>query len=54
MPTLFAKKVPGAKLKTNEINTIQLTYSKFEYDSELNPAFGEGGFELTVESIAAA
>lgn len=53
VPTLFAKKVPGATLKTDAINTIQITYSKFEYDKDLNPAFGEGPFQLKIDSIAA-
>ena len=51
VPTLFAKRVPGARLNTDAINTMQLTYSKFEYDDELNPAFGEGPFDLCIESI---
>ena len=52
VPTLFAKRVPGVQLKTDEINTLQLTYSKFEYDNELSPNFAEGAFALTVDSIS--
>ena len=54
VPTLFARTVPGgAKVNTREINTVQLTYSKFEYDSGLNPSFEAGPFEMRIESIAA-
>ena len=52
VPTLFAKRVPGVQLNKDEINTVQLTYSKFEYDNELSPHFTEGPFSLTVESLA--
>jgi hypothetical protein len=41
------------KLNTRELNTVQLTLSKFEYDSALNPRFSEGAFELRVQQIAA-
>jgi len=51
-PTLFARRIPGARLNTNAINTVQITYSKFEYDSELNPNWDEGRFELSIDSIA--
>ena len=51
VPTLFARSVPGRKLNTREINTVQITLSKFEYDGELNPAFTEGPFALELESI---
>lgn len=51
LPTIFAKRVPGAQLNKNAICTLQITYSKFEYDDQLNPAFGAGPFELCVESI---
>lgn len=53
VPTLFARRVPGVKLNTRELNTVQLTLSKFEYDSALNPRFSEGAFELRVQQIAA-
>ena len=53
VPTLFARSVPGKKLDTRAINTLQLTLSKFEYDGALNPAFTEGAFRLELESIEA-
>ena len=52
VPTLFARRVPGAVLNTNQISTFQLTLSKFEYDSELNPAFSAGPFQLEIERVA--
>ena len=53
VPTLFARSVPGRKLNTREINTVQLTLSKFEYDNALNPAFTEGAFRLDIDAIEA-
>lgn len=53
VPTLFARRVPGQRLDTRNINTVQLTLSKFEYDTELNPAFSTGPFKLELESIEA-
>jgi len=53
VPTLFARRVPGRTLDTRNINTVQLSLSKFEYDDELNPAFGTGPFKLELESIEA-
>lgn len=52
VPTLFARTVPGARLNTDAINTVQITYSKFEYDSELNPNFADGRFELMIRSVS--
>ena len=53
VPTLFARSVPGKTLNTRAINTVQLTLSKFEYDSALNPAFSEGAFRFQLEAIEA-
>ena len=51
VPTLFARRVPGAVLNTRQITTLQVTLSKFEYDNELNPSFSPGSFRLEVDSI---
>ena len=52
VPTLFARTVPGgATVDKSQIHTVQLTYSKFEYDSALNPNFEAGPFELQIENI---
>jgi uncharacterized protein YbjT (DUF2867 family) len=40
-------------IATNQISSLQLMLSKFEYDGELNPHFSPGGFALQVESIKA-
>ena len=53
VPTLFARSVPGKTLDTRQINTFQITLSKFEYDNEFNPAFSDGPFRLELESIRA-
>ena len=49
---LAPRRVPGARLNTDAINTVQITYSKFEYDSALNPNWDEGRFELNLDSIS--
>ncbi|CEM19552.1 unnamed protein product [Vitrella brassicaformis CCMP3155] len=46
-------KDPSAKLKTNEIYSLQLMLSKFEFDGELNPSFTPGKFRLVVQSMEA-
>lgn len=53
VPTLFARRVPGAKLDADRITTLQLTLSKFEYDGTLNPAFEAGPFRLELGKIEA-
>lgn len=53
IPTLFARRVPGAVLKTDSITAVQLTLSKFELDTELNPRFGTGPFQLELRSVVA-
>jgi len=35
------------------LNSLQLMFSKFEYDGKLNETFVEGPFELPVSSIRA-
>ena len=53
VPTIFAKRVPGATFNADSLTAVQLTLSKFEYNDALNPAFAEGRFRLDVESIEA-
>ena len=43
--------MPGVRLRTDRITTLQLTLSKFEYDGELNPAFAAGPFRLELRSL---
>lgn len=52
IPTKFARTVQNAGLfKVDNLSTLQLSLSKFEYDGKLNPKFTEGSFCLEIESI---
>lgn len=52
IPTFRARTVRGAEpFVTSNIVSLQLMYSKFEYDGKLNPTFDPGPFELPLESI---
>jgi len=53
VPTLFARRVPGVKLKPRSITTVQLTLSKFEVDTQLNPKFDTGPFRMELQSVEA-
>lgn len=52
-PTQFAKVVDGAILDRSNVVGIQLIYSKFEYNGELNPKFEIGNVDLEVLEIRA-
>ncbi|KMZ70557.1 NADH:ubiquinone oxidoreductase complex I intermediate-associatedprotein 30 [Zostera marina] len=53
-PIFRAKTVFGAPpFDSSEINSLQLMFSKFEFDGKLNPTFKEGAFELPLSSIKA-
>lgn len=43
----------AAPLDTSKVASLQLMYSKFEYDGKLNPSFEPGSFELPFSSIRA-
>lgn len=43
----------AAPFDTSRVASLQLMYSKFEYDGKLNPSFEPGSFELPVSSIKA-
>ena len=52
MPNRFASRVPVTKpLQTDRIAALQLVYSKFEYDGDLNPNFLLGNIEVVVEYV---
>jgi hypothetical protein len=53
VPTLFARRVPGVRLNSRSITTVQLTLSKFEVDTQLNPKFDSGPFRLELQSVQA-
>ncbi|KAM5587900.1 hypothetical protein ABKV19_006379 [Rosa sericea] len=53
-PIFRAKTVPDAPpFDPSNIVSLQLMFSKFEYDGKLNPTFVEGEFKLPVSSIRA-
>ncbi|KAH9314728.1 hypothetical protein KI387_023355, partial [Taxus chinensis] len=43
----------AAPFNTSKVASLQLMYSKFEYDGKLNPSFEPGSFELPFSSIRA-
>ncbi|XP_064972741.1 uncharacterized protein LOC135616926 isoform X2 [Musa acuminata AAA Group] len=45
--------VDAAPFDPSNIISLQLMYSKFEYDGKLNPTFVEGSFQLPFSSIRA-
>ncbi len=52
VPTKFARAVPDAgKFKQDMLSGLQITLSKFEYDSGLNPKFSPGPFQLNIGRI---
>ncbi len=54
VPIFRAKTVENAApIDSDQIRSIQLMLSKFEYDQELNPRFTPGLFSLEIESISA-
>jgi len=54
IPVFRARTVPDANpLNVNQIQSLQLMLSKFEYDGMLNPTFSPGHFAPCVASIQA-
>eukprot|EP00746_Dinoflagellata_sp_MGD_P168004 gnl/MRDRNA2_/MRDRNA2_99066_c0_seq1.p1 gnl/MRDRNA2_/MRDRNA2_99066_c0~~gnl/MRDRNA2_/MRDRNA2_99066_c0_seq1.p1 ORF type:complete len:338 (+),score=64.88 gnl/MRDRNA2_/MRDRNA2_99066_c0_seq1:103-1116(+) len=51
VPTKFAKVVDGEALNVASITTFQLTYSKFEYQGDLNSKFKAGDFQVVLKEI---
>ncbi|BFI30313.1 NADH dehydrogenase [ubiquinone] 1 alpha subcomplex assembly factor 1 [Marchantia polymorpha subsp. ruderalis] len=52
IPVFRAKSVKDAPpFDRSQITSLQLLYSKFEYDGALNPSFETGPFELPIASI---
>ncbi|XP_012091820.1 protein HIGH CHLOROPHYLL FLUORESCENCE PHENOTYPE 173, chloroplastic [Jatropha curcas] len=53
-PIFRARTMPDAPpFDPSNIISLQLMFSKFEYDGKLNPTFAEGPFQLPVSSIKA-
>jgi outer membrane lipoprotein SlyB len=53
IPTIFARTVPDQVFKPENVVGLQLTYSKFEYDGDLNPNFTLGDMDLQILEISA-
>ena len=51
--TLFAKTVPNQIFDKSQVAGFQITFSKFEYEGNLNPKFEVGDVELQVQEIRA-
>ena len=51
--TKFANIVPNQKLSEGNVVAFQLTYSKFEYNGNLNPNFVQGDVDLQILKIRA-
>ena len=52
VPTKFARKVAGmGTFNSKNIQAVQITFSKFEYDGGLNPTFHEGKFQFQLNDI---
>ncbi|XP_052145106.1 protein HIGH CHLOROPHYLL FLUORESCENCE PHENOTYPE 173, chloroplastic [Oryza glaberrima] len=53
-PVFRARTMPdAAPFDASNVTSLQLMFSKFEYDGKLNPTFTEGPFELPFSSIRA-
>lgn len=52
LPIFFPSKFT-AIIGYDKFESLQLMYSKFEYDGKLNPTFLEGEFQLPISSILA-
>ncbi|KAK4399270.1 hypothetical protein Sango_1402500 [Sesamum angolense] len=53
-PIFRARTIPDAPpFNPSEIISLQLMFSKFEYDGKLNPTFVEGQFQLPISTILA-
>jgi Complex I intermediate-associated protein 30 (CIA30) len=52
VPTLFAKTMKGEKLRKDSVVAMQLAFSKFEYDGDLNPKFELGELEIQILEIS--
>lgn len=53
VPTIFARTVPDQVFQKNNVVGVQLAYSKFEYDGDLNPNFSLGDMDLQILEMKA-
>jgi hypothetical protein len=53
VPTIFARTVPDQTFQKDKVVGVQLAYSKFEYDGDLNPNFSLGNMDLQILEMSA-
>jgi hypothetical protein len=53
IPTIFARTVPDQTFRKDNVVGVQLAYSKFEYDGDLNPNFCLGAVDLEILEMRA-
>jgi len=53
IPALFAKTVPDQVFQREHVVGVQIAYSKFEYDGDLNPNFAVGAVDLQLLELKA-
>lgn len=53
IPALFARTVPNQTFRKNNVVGVQVSYSKFEYDGDLNPNFALGDVKLQLLELRA-
>jgi len=53
VPTIFARTVPDQVFDVRNVVALQLAYSKFEFDGDLNPNFELGEFSTQIIEVRA-
>lgn len=53
VPTIFARTVPDQVFQKDNVVGVQLAYSKFEYDGDLNPNFALGDTDIQILEMSA-
>lgn len=53
IPALFARTVPDQTFRKDNVVGLQVAFSKFEYDGDLNPKFELGGVDLQLLDLRA-
>jgi len=53
VPALFARTVPNQTFRKDNIVAVQVSYSKFEYDGDMNPKFSLGDVKLQLLELRA-
>jgi hypothetical protein len=53
IPALFARTVPDQTFRKDNVVSVQIAYSKFEYDGKLNPNFELGNVQMQLLELRA-